>query len=53
VADSACSATAYLSGVKNNYATIGVTSDVKLGDCEGHSDPKYHVSSILAWAQVR
>ena len=52
VADSACSATAYLCGTKANIATIGVSSDVKLGDCVAQMNPANHVSSVLAWAQV-
>ncbi|XP_055608137.1 membrane-bound alkaline phosphatase-like [Uranotaenia lowii] len=52
VADSACSATAYLCGVKANYATIGVTGAVKYNDCEASSDPKNHVQSIMTWAQA-
>ncbi|KAJ8936803.1 hypothetical protein NQ318_003048 [Aromia moschata] len=33
-ADSACSATAYLGGVKNNIGTIGVTAAVERYDCD-------------------
>lgn len=51
VADSACSATAYLGGVKANIATIGVTADVKKGDCQAGSNSSNHVSSTLSWAQ--
>lgn len=51
VADSACSATAYLSGIKANYGTIGVTANVQLGNCSAESDPKNFVSSIATWAQ--
>ncbi|XP_055626172.1 membrane-bound alkaline phosphatase-like [Toxorhynchites rutilus septentrionalis] len=52
VADSACSATAYLCGVKANYATLGVTAAVSYNDCAGSSDPKNHVQSIMSWAQT-
>lgn len=52
VADSACSATAYLGGVKANYATIGVTAAVKYNDCVASNDPKNHVHSIMSWAQA-
>lgn len=52
VADSACSATAYLTGVKANYATIGVTAAVKYNNCVDSSDPKNHVQSIMSWAQA-
>lgn len=52
VADSACSATAYLCGVKANYATIGVTAAVKYNNCTTGNDPKNHVHSIMSWAQA-
>ena len=40
VADSACSATAYLGGVKNNIGTIGVSGRVKYKQCEGQALPE-------------
>ena len=52
VADSACSATAYLGGVKNNIGTIGVTGRVKAGDCAAMNNASNHVSSILKRFQV-
>jgi len=51
VADSACSATAYLGGVKNNIGTIGVTGQVKTNDCKAMNNPSNQVSSILKWSQ--
>ncbi|RZF36964.1 hypothetical protein LSTR_LSTR004652 [Laodelphax striatellus] len=51
VADSACTATAYLTGVKNNRATIGVTANVTKYDCRAEQDSKNHVTSIFDWAQ--
>lgn len=51
MADSACSATAYLSGVKGNIETIGVTSDVKHNDCVGMMNQSLHTHSIVEWAQ--
>ncbi|XP_063705260.1 membrane-bound alkaline phosphatase-like [Culicoides brevitarsis] len=48
VADSACTATAYLCGIKANYRTIGVNGKVSEGDCtfsEENSTP-----SIAKWA---
>jgi len=51
VADSACSATAYLCGVKANIGTIGVTSKVPLGDCPLSVPDEHHVTSIMQWAQ--
>jgi alkaline phosphatase len=49
VADSACSATAYLGGVKTNYKTIGVNANVKVSQCDVNEDD--HVKSIAKWAQ--
>ncbi|KAG8233248.1 hypothetical protein J437_LFUL013510, partial [Ladona fulva] len=51
VADSACSATAYLGGVKGNEGTIGVTAAVLRGNCTAAQDKKNHVFSIMKWAQ--
>ncbi|XP_055689474.1 membrane-bound alkaline phosphatase-like [Lutzomyia longipalpis] len=51
IPDSACTATAYLGGVKANYATIGVTAAVKRYECEKGQDAANHVNSIAAWAQ--
>lgn len=52
VADSACTATAYLGGVKANYGTIGVTAAVDINDCKAQNNTQYHVSSIAEWAQL-
>ncbi|CAL8134232.1 unnamed protein product [Orchesella dallaii] len=52
IADSACSSTAYLRGVKANVGTLGVTSDVRLGNCNAQNVDTNRVSSILAWAQA-
>lgn len=51
VPDSACTATAYLNGVKANFLTIGVDSNVKAGDCESGVNAAYHTKSIAKWAQ--
>ncbi|XP_037813544.1 membrane-bound alkaline phosphatase-like [Lucilia sericata] len=51
VPDSACTATAYLCGVKANIVTIGVNANVEFNNCTASMDPKNHVSSIAAWAQ--
>ena len=40
VAGSACSASAYLGGVKNNIGTIGVSGRVKYKQCEGQALPE-------------
>lgn len=50
VADSACTATAYLSGVKANFATIGVSAKVKLSDCDGTQNRAEYTTSIAKWA---
>uniref|UniRef100_A0A182WZ34 alkaline phosphatase n=1 Tax=Anopheles quadriannulatus TaxID=34691 RepID=A0A182WZ34_ANOQN len=52
VADSACTSTAYLCGVKANYATLGVTAAVNYGNCAASNDPRNQVESIMAWAQA-
>lgn len=51
MADSACTATAYLNGVKANYGTIGVNAKVKRYDCEAELDKSTHTRSIAGWAQ--
>lgn len=53
IADSACTATAYLCGVKNNYGTIGVTGAVPRYDCEASTDPATHLDSIAVWALAK
>ncbi|KAH8397462.1 hypothetical protein KR222_005512, partial [Zaprionus bogoriensis] len=53
VSDSACTASAYLSGVKANYQTIGVSADVKLNDCAAEKLPQNRLSSIAEWALDR
>lgn len=51
VPDSACTATAYMSGVKTNFRAIGVSAKVKSGDCEGAKVEGNRVESIVQWAQ--
>lgn len=51
VPDSACTSTAYLSGVKANYGTLGVRAAVKRKNCKRGQRPKYWTESIAAWAQ--
>lgn len=51
VPDSACTATAYLCGVKANFQTVGVTASVTQGNCSQQDDPANKVDSILSWAQ--
>ncbi|XP_022823052.1 membrane-bound alkaline phosphatase-like [Spodoptera litura] len=50
VADSACSATAYLCGVKTNYGVLGVNAAVPRTDCEASVDKSTHLQSIVDWA---
>ncbi|XP_071445817.1 alkaline phosphatase-like [Hetaerina americana] len=51
VADSACSATAYLGGVKTNVGVIGLTGAVKRGNCTESLNEGTRVQSIIKWAQ--
>ncbi|XP_061401864.1 alkaline phosphatase [Musca vetustissima] len=51
-ADSACSATAYLTGVKTNLLMIGVNGHVTFNNCSLSSNPDYHTESIAQWAQM-
>ncbi|XP_049865258.1 membrane-bound alkaline phosphatase-like isoform X1 [Pectinophora gossypiella] len=50
IPDSACTATAYLAGIKNNYETVGVDGRVQRGDCLASADKSTHLDSIAAWA---
>lgn len=50
VPDSACTATAYLCGVKGQEGTIGVNGAVPRTDCKVMLDEKTHVDSIAKWA---
>lgn len=52
VADSACSGTAYMTGVKANSGTVGVSAAVKRGDCAGQLDDANVVKGLTAWAQA-
>lgn len=52
VADSACSATAYLCGVKTDTDTIGIDANVEFNNCTTQNDPAIRVDSVMAWAQV-
>lgn len=50
VPDSACTATAYLCGVKANQGTLGVTAAVPRWDCNASTDATQRVQSIAEWA---
>ncbi|GJQ80048.1 hypothetical protein Trydic_g19336 [Trypoxylus dichotomus] len=52
VPDSACTATAYLRGVKANYGTIGVNGHVERGDCVASLEEANRVDSIATWSQA-
>lgn len=52
VPDSAATATAYLSGVKTNWFTVGVDARVQLNDCFASKQKENQVKSVLAWAQA-
>ncbi|KAL7734695.1 hypothetical protein ACLKA6_010989 [Drosophila palustris] len=51
VADSACTATAYLCGVKTNIAEIGVSAAVSFNNCTEVQKPENRLTSIAEWAQ--
>ncbi|KAF5295142.1 hypothetical protein FQR65_LT10530 [Abscondita terminalis] len=51
-ADSGCSATAYLGGVKANYGTVGVSGIVTRKDCKKMLKPENKVSSIARLFQL-
>lgn len=53
MADSACSGTAYLTGVKTNIDTLGIDANVVFNDCSTQNVPAYKVPSIMNWAQVK
>lgn len=50
VADSACTATAYLSGVKANDATIGLNARATRSNCYDQVNPNMMTESIASWA---
>ncbi|XP_039756704.1 membrane-bound alkaline phosphatase-like [Pararge aegeria] len=49
-ADSACSATAYLCGVKANGGTLGLAAAVPRGNCSASLQPAARLDSVAAWA---
>ena len=51
VADSACSSTAYMCGVKANKDTLGVRAGVKYEDCQAGLEEDQQVESLMTWAQ--
>ncbi|XP_035901909.1 alkaline phosphatase-like [Anopheles stephensi] len=51
VSDSSCTAAAILTGVKNNYGTIGVSGHVPLRNCPLSLQQSNRLTSILKYAQ--
>lgn len=51
IPDSSCTATAILTGIKNNYGTIAMSGDVNLRNCSAQRDNNTHVDSIFKHAQ--
>ena len=52
VADSACSSTAYMTGIKGRKDTLGLTEEVEYEDCEAQLEPAHHHhASLLYHAQ--
>ncbi|XP_014092646.1 membrane-bound alkaline phosphatase isoform X2 [Bactrocera oleae] len=52
VPDSACTSTAYLTGVKTNVLSLGIGPNVTYNDCEGAMDPANDLTSLYDWAQA-
>lgn len=50
VSDSACTATAYLHGVKANDATIGLSARASRANCNDSQDASKRTESIASWA---
>lgn len=51
VADSACSANAFLHGVKSNFGTIGLNGFAERSNCADSVNPRLKTQSIAHWAQ--
>lgn len=51
MADSACTGTAYLCGIKANYGTMGVNAQVLRDDCSAQNDTSNHITSIARWSK--
>jgi alkaline phosphatase len=51
IPDSSCTATAILTGSKNNYGTISVDGNVNLRNCAAQRENKTHIDSIFKYAQ--
>lgn len=51
VADSACTSTAYLNGIKTNYEVLGLNAKATVEDCDAQLNKEIWTESILRWAQ--
>ncbi|XP_039453829.1 alkaline phosphatase-like [Culex pipiens pallens] len=51
VADSACTGTAYLSGVKINYGMLNIAASVPRYDCDYEKTNETEIFGIMKWAQ--
>lgn len=51
VPDSASTATALLTGVKNNFMVLALTADVTLRNCSAANDESHQIDSIFKYAQ--
>uniref|UniRef100_A0A1B0G0U5 alkaline phosphatase n=1 Tax=Glossina morsitans morsitans TaxID=37546 RepID=A0A1B0G0U5_GLOMM len=49
--DSACTATAYLCGVKTNVMMLGVNANVQNNNCSDSMNKEHQIDSIVQWAQ--
>ncbi|XP_011197410.2 alkaline phosphatase [Bactrocera dorsalis] len=52
VADSACTSTAYMTGVKTNLLLLGVNANVNYNNCTASMDPANDLTSLYDWAQA-
>lgn len=50
IPDSACTATAFLCGVKTKEALLGLSANVTLNDCAASQHDENRLASIAAWA---
>lgn len=51
VPDSACTATAFLSGIKTNFGVLSMSAEVSAANLTDVNIPENHVDSILYFAQ--
>lgn len=51
VPDSACTATAIFSGIKNNYNVLSLSGEVDIRNCTAQRDNSTHIDTIFKYAQ--